>query len=70
MMARMPAFLEAIGPYGATEEQLRAQAVEPALLREAERRGWIERYQYPEERCWCYRLTASGRTERDRSKAV
>jgi hypothetical protein len=61
VMARTRELLAAIGRHGATERQLRARGVDLEMLPDVLRRRWVERYQYPEERGWCFRLTDSGR---------
>jgi hypothetical protein len=68
-MAKTRAFLEAVGPHGATEEQLRARGADVALLADTLERGWVELHQYPEESSPCYRLTESGRALLRRSRA-
>ena len=61
VMAETRAFLEAVGPHGATEAQLFARGVDVARLDDTLERGWVELHQYPEESSPCYRLTESGR---------
>ena len=59
-MAETRAFLEAVGRYGATKQQLRARAVSLKPLDDALRRGWVEPHQYPELSGCYYRLTDEG----------